>query len=209
MIRFTVLCKMEDGKGLTTGENVTLEIDGDAKPPLSADIVILLEEVSCLKGTKVSQMMKILDHAMKSKGITENRYAIIGFGGKSSFGKPHIRTISGRVWTHTTLFKLPRNIAMDGDNNGSLYAAIKLATQLPFRAGVSKNLISFTCGDEGCGENKLYADILTLLVENDIKLHMLTPTGFTTKVSTYTLLPYNVCNKQMIILCQLDLTETM
>ncbi|CAG7820252.1 unnamed protein product [Allacma fusca] len=177
-----VRCKFEDGTTLISGENATLEIQGVTPPLQSSDVVVLLEEASCLSEYALTEAMRKLDVALQAEGLNDNRYAVIGFAGQGPYRKPHIRTTSGQIWAHNTLFRIADNIEMNGNGDGDLYEVIEFAARtLKFRAGVSKTFIAITCGDESCGSDNRYADTLTLLIENDIKLHMLTPKEFTTK----------------------------
>jgi hypothetical protein len=177
-----VHCKLEDGSTLMSGENATLEINGSVKPPRSSDVVILLEESSCISTAGLTDIIRKLENSLRAQGLKENRYAMIGFAGKGPHRKPHIRTSSGQIWAHSTLFKISDDIKMNGDGQGDLYGAIEFAAStLKFRAGVSKTMITLTCGDEKCGSDARYPDTLTLLLENDFKLHMLTPKEFTYK----------------------------
>jgi hypothetical protein len=177
-----VRCRLEDGTALTTGENATLETNGERRPPSSSDNVILLEETSCIESTTVSEAVRLLEASLNAQGLWDNRYSIVGYGGKGVYEKPHVKTISSRVWSHSTLFKIPHESYPSDNSPTDLYEAIEYASTLGFRAGVSKNIIAFTCGTDRCGNSKKYADILTLLVENDMKLHILAPKAFTLKV---------------------------
>ena len=184
MFLFTVRCSLEVGTKLTSGESAILRSEGPTQPPNSTDVVILLEEAACLTGSPFAEAMRRLDLALRAKGMTENRYALVGFGGQGPHRSPHIRTTAGQIWTHNTLFRVNENIEMNGDEQGDLYDAIEFASRtLKFRAGVAKTMIAMTCGSEQCGSASRYPDTITLLMENDIKLHLLTPKEFTAKVN--------------------------
>jgi len=149
---------------------------------MSSDNVILLEATSCINSTHVSEAVKHMELALNAQGLFNNRYSIVSYGGIGLEEKPHVKTISSRVWSHSTLFKAPNDAYTNEETTTDLYEAIEYASTMGFRAGVSKNLIAFTCGTDRCGNPAKYADLLTLLVENDMKLHLLAPKAFTLKV---------------------------
>jgi len=178
-----VKCQLEDGSTMSSGENVTLSIDGPVLPPSSADIVFLVEEVSSLKHYNLNDAISKLDSVLRDSGVADNRYAVIGYGGNSFRSTPHIRTSSGQVWSHNTAIKIDSNLDMDGPGNGDLYDAIQYAANIGYRVGVSKTIIAIVGDIATCGYESGYADSLTLLMENDFKLHILTPQDFAMKVT--------------------------
>lgn len=180
-------CRLEDGTALTTGENATLQTNSlERQPPSSTDVVILLEENECMDQLDMHSAIAKLEASLKAEGVTGNRYAVVGFGGVGIHYDAHIQTSSANVWSHSTLLKVPDKDSTVGMRKSDLYEAIHYASTMTYRAGVSKTLVAFTCGDEKCGDSVRYADTLTLLVENDFKLHMMTPKPFTLKVINYT-----------------------
>ncbi|CAL8077850.1 unnamed protein product [Orchesella dallaii] len=176
-----VRCKLKDGTAFTTGEHVTLQKNGTKSPPSSSDIVILLEEKECVNQIDLSNAIAKLEGSLRAEGIVDNRYAVIGFGGQGIHYDAHIQTSSANVWSHSTLFRAPDSSNITGVRKSDFYSAIHLASTMTYRAGVSKTLIAITCGDDKCGDSIRYADTLTMLVENDFKLHMLTPKPLTLK----------------------------
>lgn len=112
---------------------------------------------------------------MNGAKIGQNRFAVVGYGGKGIFSRPHIRTAKGQIWSNSlnlqdTLKDLPLS---DDATSGDVFAALRYAVDMPYRAGVSKQFILISCSND-CQASS-YADALTLLIENDIKLHLLQP----------------------------------
>lgn len=176
-------CKLEDGTALTTGENATLQTNSlESTPPTSADVVILLEEQDCMDQLDIFSAITKLEAALKAEGLNDNRYAMVGFGGEGIHYDAHLQTTSSNVWSHSTLFKVPEKGDVVGARASDLYSAIHFASTMTYRAGVSKTFIAITCGDEKCGDPVRYSDTLTLLIENDFKMHMVVPKPFTLKV---------------------------
>lgn len=175
-------CKLEGGAEIKSGENATFKMDS-VRPPSSADIVFLIEEARSLRDYNLFDSIRKLEAALRTEGIQHNRYAIIGYGGKGPLRKPHIRTSYNKVWSPATSLKIPERSRMDGTGNGDLYEAMEYAAQLGYRAGVSKTMIAVMSNKDGCENNHRYSDSLTMLIENDIRLHILTPEDFSMKVS--------------------------
>ncbi len=167
-----VRCELEDGRVMGSGEVKTFQNNA----PRSADVVFVVEEKPCINGTRLSSLPGAIDAALKEKGITQNRYAVIGYGGRGKLlNRPHIRTTEGQIWSNrksvqTTLEDLP---LVEENQISDITAAIRYAVNMPFRVGVSKQIILVSCGSD-C-QAKSYADTLTLLIENDIKLHLIQP----------------------------------
>lgn len=182
-IKISVSCKLEDGSSIFSGENVTIGEDAYVKPPMSSDIIILIEEAPKLKDFNILTAINKLDNALRNEGLTNNRYAVVGYGGSGAYFRPHIRTSSGQVWSSNTLLKFSDTFPMNGKENGDLFEAIEYGSSIGFRTGVSKNIIAFIAEDESSkGDNRKYTDTLTLLIENDIKLNILSPDDLTLKV---------------------------
>jgi hypothetical protein len=166
---------------MRSGENVTLNVNGVMKPPNSSDIVVLLEEAVSLQEYNLNDIMTKLDLALVAEGLTNNRYAFVRFGGKGPHRTPHIRTVAGQVWVHSTLRKYSHDTGMEGQGGGDMFDAIEYAATIGHRAGVSKIMIAIIADNEQCGDSERYPDALTMLVENDFRLHILTPKDFALK----------------------------
>jgi len=174
-----VRCKLENGQTIASGE--TQNFNNDA--PNSADVVFIVDYKSCLGRINLSPLSAVIDSALNGANISQNRFAVVGFGGKGILSKPHIRTTKGQIWSSSlslqdTLKDLPLN---DDGMSGNVYAALRYAVDMPYRAGVSKQFILISCSND-C-EASSYADALTLLIENDIKLHLLQPLDLVVKRS--------------------------
>lgn len=166
-----VRCELENGQTIASGE--TKNFNNDA--PNSADIVLIVDYKSCLKDISLSSLPTVIDSALNGANISQNRFAVVGYGGKGIFNKPHTRTAKGQIWSNSlnlqnTLKDLPLN---DDGVSGDIFSALRYAVDMSYRAGVSKQFILISCSND-CQASS-YADALTLLIENDIKLHLLQP----------------------------------
>jgi len=171
-----VRCELEDGHVMTSGEIKSFENNA----PRSADVVFIVDQKSCLKNTRLSSLPMAIDSALKERGINQSRFAVVGFGGKNIHEQPHIHTAGGQIWsTSKNIQATLEDIPFDGDKKADIFAALRYAINLPFRAGVSKQIVLTSCASD-C-EASGYADALTLLIENDIKMHLLQPRDLTVK----------------------------
>lgn len=176
-----VRCDLEDGNSLTSGEIKNFENDA----PKSADVVVIVEQKQCLSGTRVSYLPAAIDAALAERNLTNNRFAVVGFGGKagSVFQQPHIRTADGgQVWSNRKSVQTAlETMQLEGGSGVSdIHAALRFAVNLPFRVGVSKQFVLVSCEDAQCSASS-YADTLTLLIENDVRLHLLQPRNLIVK----------------------------
>jgi hypothetical protein len=173
-----VRCNVESlGAEFTEGQNFTLQ--GDTVPQ-SADVVFLLQHAQCNQEvvSKLKDVVDDMEVTYKRMGITNNRYAIVGYGASGVLNAPHVRTMDGQIFnTHDKfLLGLDEFAQKEGDNADAL-AAIFYASKLPFRAGVSKTFIIVPCST--CQEvSTSYADVEQVLLQKNIHLHMLMEHSF-------------------------------
>ncbi|XP_067004188.2 uncharacterized protein [Anabrus simplex] len=168
-------CPLMDGTVLKAGEGKLFTKDS----PQSTDIVMVVEQANCLKSVRVMDAVIKLDSALKMKGITDAHYSVVGFGG-SNFNQPHTRTADGEVWvTRKSIEKALNGLEFDAESTTvgtDVYNALWYAARLSFRAGVSKTIVLIQCN--AC-DNQVktddYNDMLRLLQEYDITLHILHP----------------------------------
>lgn len=172
-----VRCELEDGKVIGSGEIKTFQNDA----PRSADVVFIVDQKPCLNGTRLSHLPAAIDAALRERGIQQNRFAVVSYGGRGNevFQKPHIRTADGgQIWSHRKGIQLALEDLKLADQQSTtssdIHAALRYAVNLPYRVGVSKQFVLVSCSGSECLASS-YADTLTLLIENDIKLHLLQP----------------------------------
>ena len=165
-----------------SGEIKTFQNDA----PRSADVVFIVDQKPCLNGTRLSHLPAAIDAALKERGIQQNRFAVVGYGGRGDklFQKPHVRTTDGgQIWSHRKGIQLALEDLPLGDSTApsDIHAALRYAVNLPsYRVGVSKQFVLVSCGGSECQASS-YADALTLLIENDVKLHLLQPRDIVVK----------------------------
>jgi hypothetical protein len=179
-----VRCELEDGKVIGSGEIKTFQNDA----PRSADVVFIVDQKPCLNGTRLSYLPAAIDAALRERGIQQNRFAVVSYGGRGGelFQKPHVRTVDGgQIWSHrkgiqSALEDLPLADEQSSMTPSDIHSALRYAINLPYRVGVSKQFVLVSCGGSECQASS-YADTLTLLIENDVKLHLLQPRDIVVK----------------------------
>ncbi|XP_046393120.1 uncharacterized protein LOC124161022 [Ischnura elegans] len=202
-----VKCHLSDGSVMSAGETKIYGGEGSERgspAPHNGDVVFLVEQRPCLRGTNIANLAIKLDTAMRARGLRDNRFALVGFnGGYSSsgrnrgaggkmasrvFGGPHTHTVDGKIWSNKRHFeKAFRNMQFDGrEGSGpggrtTPIEALWYAARLPFRDGVSKTVVLIMCGDCRDATDAAYADAAGMLVEEDITLHVLAPTILRTR----------------------------
>ena len=174
-----VRCQLENGMVIGSGEMKTFKNDA----PRSADVVLVVDQKACLKNSRLSALAGAVDAALKDKSLAGNRFAIVAYGGRGLRHQPHTQTAEGgRIWaTAKGVQSALEDMPFDGDAHaqGDTLAALRYAVNLPFRAAVSKQIVLASCAADCPADG--YADALTLLIENDVRLHLLQPRDFSLK----------------------------
>ena len=178
-----VRCELEDGNVLHAAETKLYRFDA----PRYADVVIVVERRTCQRGRNFRQTMSALDDYLRRRGITQNRFAIIGYGGDDIYRQPHIETIKGDIWGNSgaagqALDRVASALA-DADGNAGpvddtgVFEAIREGCRLPFRGGVSKQIVLFSCSACPYIETE-FPFTLKVLNLMDVTLHIVAETNF-------------------------------
>ena len=115
--------------------------------------------------------------------ITNNRFAVVGYGSENerTGPKPHIFTIASSIFSTSDKVPMAFNrldaTGRHGNYSSEVFNALKYAARLPFRPGVSKTIILVTCDNSGKNDGSFYGDAMTMLKEDGITLHHLSPTN--------------------------------
>lgn len=177
-----VRCELEDGHVLQAAQTKLYLHDA----PRSADVVLVVERRSCQRRRSFRRVLKTLDDMLTRRGITGNKFAVIGYGGEDIFWHPHIETLKGKVWGNSHIagraldaisHKTQRGGDPDGYQEVEVFSAIRDACMLPFRGGVSKQIILFSCSACPYQEEE-FPFTLKVLDLMDIKLHVVADTEF-------------------------------
>jgi len=116
----------------------------------SADVVFVMEESECNQDmlTHVRNIaIKMETMALRSMGLKNNQFGLIGFGGADVHTVPHSHTINGSLMGSARSLRraLPSMSFTATETSGDVSPALQLAVTYPWRAGTSKTLILATC----------------------------------------------------------------
>lgn len=140
-------CTMINGTQIAEGEFRKLE--GDAIPK-STDIVFIVEAKECNRDIRqnrsIEQLVNQLNKELKDKGLISNRWSLVTFGGHGVHDQPRSVILDGQVFTKNLIRFIDYfDHVPVSDGNQDIFAAIGFASQLVFRAGVSKTFILLPC----------------------------------------------------------------
>ncbi|KAK2581438.1 hypothetical protein KPH14_005113 [Odynerus spinipes] len=174
-------CTLTDGSQIAEGEFRKLE--GDAIPK-STDVVFIVEAKECNRGIRqnrsIEQLVNQLSKELKDQGLVANRWSLVTFGGNGVHDKPRSVILDGQVFTKNVMRFIDYfDHVPVGNGNQDIFAAIGFASQLVFRAGVSKTFILLPCSHcEPENQTLDYAVVHQVLLEHDIILHVLMDSDF-------------------------------
>ncbi|XP_015122764.1 uncharacterized protein LOC107045138 [Diachasma alloeum] len=169
-------CPMSDGSAVPEGEFRTLEGN---RVPKSTDVVFIVEAKSCNYDVKqnrsVSTLVSQISKELMDSGLKNNRWALVTFGGDGVYDKPRSLILDNKIFTQDTE-RFPDYFDTIGIGNGNqdVFGAIAFASQLVFRAGVSKTFILMPCSHcEPQNQTLEYSVINQVLLEHETTLHIL------------------------------------
>lgn len=159
------------------GETKTLK---EGSVPKAADVVFVVQHAPC-NGPVVSKIRESIEDfskAFRTTGLRDVRFAVVGFGGSDHLASAHVHTMDGQIFAEASLLSgAIHSFSTESVPNAEqpdAMGALAYAAKLPFRAGVSKSLILVAC--DSCQEVSVrYSDIQRVLVQTDIRLHVLSP----------------------------------
>ncbi|EZA49996.1 Apolipophorins [Ooceraea biroi] len=169
-------CTMIDGTQVAEGRFKRLE--GDTVPR-SADVVFIVEAKSCNHDVKLNSSMELLitqlSNELNDSNFTGNRWSLVVFGGDGVHDQPRSIILDGQIFTkNVARFVDYFDYVPVGAGNQDIFAAIGFASQLVFRAGVSKMFVLMPCSHcEPENQTLEYSVLHQVLLEHDIALHIL------------------------------------
>jgi hypothetical protein len=169
-----VVCEHPEEKLFIEGqvENLT----GSAIPQ-SADVVLVVEQKQCARPIileNLDDLAKELDRELKAAGLHDNRFGLVAFGGEGVHEEPHSHTVRGNLFTDArSLVLATKNMLFSTDGASDTYGALKRVLEYPYRTGVSKTVILFSCTPCPVHDyNFSYDQIQSSLLESGIVLHI-------------------------------------
>ena len=144
--------------------------------PQSADVVFIMEQKQCNSevSSKLSLLAQLVDRSLAAKGLTGNRFGLIGYGGARVHDLPHTHTVGGEIMGSARAMASAADslvFVKDGENTDTI-AALRMAAEYPFRAGVAKAVVVMACGP--CMEQDVkLMDVTDELKNQKIQVHLL------------------------------------
>lgn len=140
-------CSMIDGSQVAEGRFKRLE---SATVPQSTDVVFIVEAKSCNQDIKLNSSVELLvtqlNKELNDRSLTGNRWSLVVFGGDGVHDQPRSIALDGQIFTKNVgRFVDYFDYVPVGSGSQDIFAAIGFASQLVFRAGVSKTFILIPC----------------------------------------------------------------
>ncbi|XP_050313934.1 apolipophorins [Anthonomus grandis grandis] len=181
-----IKCKLLNGTEVREGDFIRQY--GNTLPR-TADVVFIVEAKKCNKNLKERKNFKTVVESINQElaelNITNNRYAVVVFGGDGVFNVP--RSIVSENGVFTNAISVLRHFDfLIGNGSSDIYRAITYANELVFRPEASRNFILLPCSS--CEEHNMeydYGVVHQLLFENSASLHILMDNSFSIKANEY------------------------
>ncbi|CAH1244201.1 CTD-3088G3.8 [Branchiostoma lanceolatum] len=168
-----VTCQNPDGSVFHEGEQTRIT---DTRKVNTADIVVVVEEKSCnrRRAPQLTDLVQYLDTQLQRKGMKDNRFALVGYGGEGVHDASHTHTISGQLFHDARQFVLGvEKLEFGEGQNNDAFTSLRMAANYPFRTGAAKSIVILSCSEE-CQETQGdYKEISTMLKDRDITVHLL------------------------------------
>ncbi|CAH0714994.1 unnamed protein product, partial [Brenthis ino] len=177
-----VQCTTPEGDIVEEGSFLQLQ-----NVPASMDVVFVVEAQNCNKNIRKTKNIDLfidtLDSKLQGNGFSDNRYAVVVYGGRGVYRKPRALYVNNKLFTdavdiprHFEAFEIekPGNKSVAGD----ALRALRLVSALPLRAAAPRVALLLPC--TVC-EPRLSLDYSTIyhnLMENSITLHILMDDDF-------------------------------
>lgn len=65
---------------------------------MSSDVVLIIEHKKCTADYPIAEIAMKIDTMLEQSGIVNNKFAVIGFGGKGLYEEPHTHTFHDKIW---------------------------------------------------------------------------------------------------------------
>ncbi|MCA9078376.1 MAG: putative Ig domain-containing protein [Planctomycetaceae bacterium] len=173
--------------GETSDETLTLTFDA-LTLQTTVDIVFVVDEYASMQAEQdwLEQTILDLDATLVAAGITENRYALVGFAGANS-ASGRILTVNGNNWgTAAEIANQTNFLAHDGSGQHEGFEGIDFALDnLTFRPLIDSHIVLVTDRSQGdivlpLTETQLYQD----LDQGGHTLHSLVPVDIENRGTT-------------------------
>lgn len=173
-----IKCELINGTFINEGVFLTMD---NGTVPQTTDVVFIVEAKECNKDViserSMTSLVNLLDAELQAIGLRDNKFAVVAFGGDKPFDKARAVIYDNKVFAEASqlLNRLGHIRVSDDGRNKDIFQALSVASNLNFRPGASKTFVLLPCSE--CAEKDMrfdYSSLLQLMLENGIKLHVLT-----------------------------------
>lgn len=77
--------------------------------PQSVDVVFIAQQSQCLENVQLNDLPYLVERSLVLKGMTDNRYSLVGFGGQDKLEKPHIFTSGSKIFNDVSRVSVGMN----------------------------------------------------------------------------------------------------
>ncbi|XP_045454917.1 apolipophorins [Melitaea cinxia] len=157
--------------------------------PRSMDVVFVIEAQYCNKNIRktknIDMFVETLDSKLQGNGFSDNRYAVVVYGGAGVYRRPRALYVQGKLFTsavdvprHFEAFEIDKSSLVRGNKTvrGDALRALRFVTSLPLRAAAPRAALLLPC--TRCDRAFDYSTIYHNLMENSITLHILMDDDF-------------------------------
>ncbi|XP_028158784.1 uncharacterized protein LOC114351683 isoform X6 [Ostrinia furnacalis] len=182
-----VQCTTPSGDIIEEGSFYTMQ-----NPPNSTDIVFIVEAQVCNKNLRkrknIELFIEAFDSRLQGSGITDNRYAVVGYGGRGIYQSPRALYVNNILFTnsmdianHFDALNIDKADLVRGNRSSraDVFAALSFAARLPLRPAAPRTFVLLPCS--ACREQHMALDYSTIshnLMENSVTLHILMDEDF-------------------------------
>ncbi|XP_053663269.1 uncharacterized protein LOC128712401 [Anopheles marshallii] len=171
-----ISCQLMNGTYVAEGSFENLR---NESVPSAADVVFIVEAKSCnnefVQTKSINLLVEGINRELQQLNINDTLFGVVAFGGLAPFDRPHSVVVGNNVFeTYNRLQPFFDHITIGNGTNEDIFDAIIKASKLIFRPGASKTFILLPCSR--CIESRMrldFSSMAQLLLENDIKLHIL------------------------------------
>ena len=141
------MCSLVNGTIVPEGEFRKLE---GKNVPQTTDVVFIVEAKECNRDIRqnrsIDQLVSQLNKELNDRSLKNNRWSLVTFGGDGVYDRPRNLILESQMFTDDVkrFSDYFSNIPV-GNGNQDVFAAIGFASQLVFRAGVSKTFVLMPC----------------------------------------------------------------
>uniref|UniRef100_A0A182IB32 Uncharacterized protein n=1 Tax=Anopheles arabiensis TaxID=7173 RepID=A0A182IB32_ANOAR len=171
-----ISCLLMNGSYVPEGSFVPLR---NEEVPKAADVVFIIEAKPCnerfVETKSINLLVSGIARELQDLGIDDTLFGVVTFGGSAPFDRAHSVVVGNSVFEmHNGTQPFFDHVKIGNGTNEDIFDAITMASNLVFRPGASKTFVLLPCSRCVASKMKLdFSSIVQLLVENDIKLHIL------------------------------------